>query len=155
MGKYRIPPKETRYKGEVFRSRTEARWAIFFDLMGILWDYEPGCYDSGSYLYKPDFWLDTLQCFAEVKPDLKHFTKDNLEQCTLLSKSTQKAVLVLDGLPDKKGYNVITPNGVYHQRYAVITLKRMEGSMDHCLKQLAKDPKYCRAVDSARGHVFV
>jgi hypothetical protein len=35
-----IKPIETRYKGYRFRSRLEARWAVFFDTMEIPWEYE-------------------------------------------------------------------------------------------------------------------
>ncbi len=31
---------ETMYRGVVFRSRLEARWAVFFDWMYIRWEYE-------------------------------------------------------------------------------------------------------------------
>ncbi len=31
---------ETHYRGWRFRSRIEARWAVFFDALGISWDYE-------------------------------------------------------------------------------------------------------------------
>lgn len=31
----------TQYKGVDFRSRLEARWAAFFDLVGWEWEYEP------------------------------------------------------------------------------------------------------------------
>ncbi len=31
---------QTWYKGILFRSRTEARWAKFFDCLKIEWDYE-------------------------------------------------------------------------------------------------------------------
>jgi hypothetical protein len=49
---------ETKYKGYRFRSRLEARWAVFFDALGIKWEYEKEGYelDDGSY-YLPDFWL--------------------------------------------------------------------------------------------------
>jgi len=49
---------ETRYKGYRFRSRLEARWAVFFDTLGIEWEYEKEGYDLGDAgLYLPDFWL--------------------------------------------------------------------------------------------------
>jgi len=32
---------QTNYKGVTFRSRLEARWAAFFDLIGWSWEYEP------------------------------------------------------------------------------------------------------------------
>ncbi|NYH13561.1 hypothetical protein [Paraburkholderia bryophila] len=47
---------ETKYRGYRFRSRLEARWAIFFDCMGIEWEYEVEGYDLGkSGWYLPDF----------------------------------------------------------------------------------------------------
>lgn len=59
---------ETKYKGYLFRSRLEARWAVFFDAMGIEWEYEPEGFvlDDGTY-YLPDFYLCTLGCYFEVK----------------------------------------------------------------------------------------
>jgi hypothetical protein len=49
---------ETKYKGYRFRSRLEARWAVFFDAMGFDWAYEPEGFDLGkSGWYLPDFVL--------------------------------------------------------------------------------------------------
>lgn len=49
---------ETEYKGYRFRSRLEARWAVFFDACGVKWEYEPEGYDLGGGLYYiPDFLL--------------------------------------------------------------------------------------------------
>lgn len=39
---------QTEYKGYLFRSRLEARWAVFFDACGIAWEYEPEGYDLGN-----------------------------------------------------------------------------------------------------------
>lgn len=65
-----IKPIETSYKGYKFRSRLEARWAVFFDAMGIKWEYEVEGYDLGEHgYYLPDFWLPTSKVFAEVKPN--------------------------------------------------------------------------------------
>lgn len=53
-----IKPIETHYKGYRFRSRLEARWAVFFDALDIEWEYEKEGYDLGEYgWYLPDFWL--------------------------------------------------------------------------------------------------
>jgi hypothetical protein len=47
---------ETKYKGYRFRSRLEARWAVFFDKVGIKWEYEPeGFQLSNGLYYLPDF----------------------------------------------------------------------------------------------------
>ena len=49
---------QTEYKGYRFRSRLEARWAVFFDACGVDWEYEPEGYDLGDGLYYlPDFLL--------------------------------------------------------------------------------------------------
>lgn len=49
---------ETRYKQRLFRSRLEARYAVFFDALEIKWDYEPEAFDLGHGLwYLPDFFL--------------------------------------------------------------------------------------------------
>lgn len=52
---------ETIYKGYRFRSRLEARWAVFFDALGVSWEYEPEGFelDCGSR-YLPDFRLATI-----------------------------------------------------------------------------------------------
>ena len=49
---------QTEYKGYLFRSRLEARWAVFFDACGVRWEYEPEGYDLGDGIYYlPDFLL--------------------------------------------------------------------------------------------------
>lgn len=59
---------ETRYAGHLFRSRLEARWAVFFDRLGIAWEYEPQGYVLGNgESYLPDFWLPGLHLWVEVK----------------------------------------------------------------------------------------
>lgn len=69
-----IKPIETEYKGYRFRSRLEARWAVFFDACRVDWEYEPEGYDLGDGLwYLPDFLLhgvagrDSGDLFVEVK----------------------------------------------------------------------------------------
>lgn len=60
---------ETHYAGCRFRSRLEARWAVFFDTLGIEWQYEPQGYLVGPQhtSYLPDFWLPGLERWVEVK----------------------------------------------------------------------------------------
>ena len=49
---------DTEYKGYLFRSRLEARWAVFFDACGVKWEYEPEGFDLGDGIYYlPDFLL--------------------------------------------------------------------------------------------------
>lgn len=59
---------ETKYKGYRFRSRLEARYAVFFDALGIRWDYEAEGYDLGKFgWYLPDFYLPELHAWVEIK----------------------------------------------------------------------------------------
>ena len=69
-----IKALQTKYKGYLFRSRLEARWAVFFDSCGIEYEYEPEGYDLGNGLmYLPDFLLhgvdgrDGGDLYVEVK----------------------------------------------------------------------------------------
>lgn len=68
-----IQPIETRYAGCRFRSRLEARWAVFFDSLNVAWDYEPEGFLVGPKKrpYLPDFklrrsWTDQ-PLWVEVK----------------------------------------------------------------------------------------
>ena len=69
---------ETTYKGYRFRSRLEARWAVFFDTVGIPWKYESEGYEKEmdigdqvkNFRYLPDFFLPSIWgggMFVEVK----------------------------------------------------------------------------------------
>lgn len=69
---------ETKYGGVVFRSRLEARWAAFFDIIGWRWDYEPVDLVGWSPDFSVDGSLDTpyrYQMLLEVKPygDVQQF----------------------------------------------------------------------------------
>ncbi len=60
---------ETTYNGHRFRSRLEARWAVFFRTLGVPYEYEPEGFDLGEGIwYLPDFWLPEQNCWAEIKP---------------------------------------------------------------------------------------
>lgn len=67
----------TIYKGIEFRSRTEARWAVFFDALGVRWLYEEEGFDVWGRWYVPDFHLIDLDAWWEVKGAKP--TKDELE----------------------------------------------------------------------------
>lgn len=60
---------ETRYNGYRFRSRLEARWAVFFDTLGVRYEYEPEGFDLDGLWYLPDFWLPEQRTWIEVKPE--------------------------------------------------------------------------------------
>lgn len=53
----------TNYAGYTFKSRLEARWAVFFDHMKLDYMYEPVCMflPAASCNYSPDFFVPHLQ----------------------------------------------------------------------------------------------
>jgi hypothetical protein len=67
MNSTQIKPIETYYNGYRFRSRLEARWAVFFDAAGIKYQYEEQGFEKDGQKYLPDFYLPELDVYAEVK----------------------------------------------------------------------------------------
>lgn len=66
---YYIKSIETPYKGVDYRSRTEARWAIFLEALGLNFTYEPEPFDINGEWYSPDFYLlDMNYQYIEIKP---------------------------------------------------------------------------------------
>lgn len=70
---YNIKAIPTTYNGVRFRSRLEARWAAFFDLARVKWQYEPFDLDG----WAPDFLIAApvrefdqpeINVLVEVKP---------------------------------------------------------------------------------------
>lgn len=53
----RLKAIETLYGGYRFRSRLEARWAVFLEGCGLKFDYEPEGFDLDGIRYLPDFWV--------------------------------------------------------------------------------------------------
>jgi hypothetical protein len=96
---------ETRYKGYRFRSRLEARWAVFFDAMGVTWGYEKEGYNLGSDgYYLPDFWLPTVfdrhgkpGIFVEIKG--QEPSSQERERCAALALHSQLSVVLFVGVP--------------------------------------------------------
>lgn len=89
---------ETRYKGYRFRSRLEARWAVFFDALKIAWEYEPQGFDLGELgCYLPDFWLPEWGCWAEVKPEEP--SCEEVRRLEALADETDHPAVFLIGTP--------------------------------------------------------
>ena len=69
---------ETEYNGYKFRSRLEARWAVFFDAGGIEYVYETEGYEIDGEKYLPDFYLPKLEAHIEVKGKRPGYEKEIL-----------------------------------------------------------------------------
>lgn len=107
---------ETSYKGYRFRSRLEARWAVFFDYLGIKYEYEPEGFElPGGQRYLPDFFLpkfnhaDGLGMYVEVKPT----TESDFSKPRALVEATGREVLLAVGPPDFRVYTVFAPPSPY------------------------------------------
>lgn len=104
-----LTPIETTYANYRFRSRLEARWAVFFDRLGIPWEYEIEGFDlSGvpqqqmpllgkANWYLPDFWLPTQGSWVEVKPDQP--TPVESERVQRLAIAAKREVVIVVGQP--------------------------------------------------------
>src|SRR5712691_5872767 len=86
---------ETFYHGYRFRSRLEARWAVFFDSLEMPYRYEPEGFDLNGIWYLPDFYLPKHRCWIEIKPDLP--SKEEREKAVRLCIGKEQAVMILAG----------------------------------------------------------
>lgn len=103
---------ETSYKGYRFRSRLEARWAVFFDTLGLRWEYEPEGFDlGGGAYYLPDFFLPDLGggTWVEVKPSGATFLHPDSTKWENLARQSRLDFLLVDGVPDQTEYCVFRP----------------------------------------------
>lgn len=103
---------ETVYHNFRFRSRLEARWAVFFDVVGFRYLYEPEGYDLGGGIwYLPDFYLPDPQTFAEIKPDDP--TAEERQKASRLAATSQKDVWIISGQPYVGLYRIWHYGGDY------------------------------------------
>lgn len=99
----RLQPIPTRYKDCYFRSRLEARWAVFFDTASIPWEYEQGgvILPNGE-CYLPDFWMPRWGMFAEIKPTTTGIGRT--EKYEILSTLSGTSLLLIVGPPSSGKY---------------------------------------------------
>lgn len=100
----------TKYKNYKFRSRTEARYAIYFDALGVKWDYELEGYELPSgKLYLPDFYFKDYDVFGEIKPS--NFESDPKHSEFVLSSG--KSLLIFTGPPSDAQADFLWKEGSY------------------------------------------
>lgn len=114
--KNELVPIPTRYKGCKFRSRLEARWAVFFDALGWKWIYEIDGFQLPSGWYLPDFYFPDLDIYAEVKP--VPLNEKELQFCKELSLAKNVTtheidMILLVGQPGKNCYQTVSAGNVW------------------------------------------
>jgi len=117
---------ETHYAGCKFRSRLEARWAVFFDTLGIEWQYEPEGFNvpdlagKTKWRYLPDFWLPKSDTWVEVKGDPNGLSGDYgvMLAHTIDWGATpiSSGLLILGDIPDVTGATDVLHSHVRHHK---------------------------------------
>jgi hypothetical protein len=149
---------ETRYKGYKFRSRLEARWAVFFDAMGIVWDYEREGYQLPSGYYLPDFWLypltgypDAWGGWVEIKGEWPMNTSRESRLLQELAEHTQTNAIMLIGPHILDRHNDFRKCILAHPLFP----DAYQCSLEECLPTITMDePKFIRAIHAARSARF-
>jgi hypothetical protein len=145
MNKY-IKAIETEYKGYKFRSRLEARWAVFFDALDIKWCYELEGYEfSNGVRYLPDFYLPNFHqaggIFVEVKPEICIDSK-----AKALAFFSGTPVLMACGVPELREYDLIFGQDLFSS--VMFYDKYLKGGSNEDEYRFFVEP--CLAVDESR-----
>lgn len=117
-----IKPIQTRYKGYHFRSRLEARWAVFFDALGVQWEYEPEGFElPDGTRYLPDFWLPKEQLWVEIKG--REPTRDEQVKCHQMALGSGNCVALIYGSPgstwdERLGYEITSHKALLFSGWA-------------------------------------
>lgn len=99
---------ETHYEGFRFRSRLEARWAVFFDTLNVRFQYEPegfqlewvkrqNDWQIDYYRYLPDFYLPDLEGGSYVEIKMNDLSADEIAKAGLLAYHSDKSVTMFIG----------------------------------------------------------
>lgn len=99
---------ETRYNGRHYRSRLEARWAVFFDTLGLSYEYEPEGFEFDGMRYLPDFYIREWDAYVEIKGTLAAANDDRRKHRAFVSQK-QSCLYVAIGQPLTRMIIVLLP----------------------------------------------
>lgn len=108
---------ETHYNGYRFRSRLEARWAVFFDHAHIKYEYEPEGFelDDGTR-YLPDFYLPEDDYYVEVKPPRVN-AFEGIKRASMFVGNGIDKLLILGNIPKKSSVDVYHFPVIYYNTF--------------------------------------
>lgn len=96
---------ETSFDGRRFRSRTEARWAVFLKGLGLSYEYEPEGFVLDGTPYLPDFRIPEIECWLEVKG--QEPTEDEMGKCQRLARESGWLCLLAIGVPQPEPHIIV------------------------------------------------
>ena len=99
-----MKPIETEYNGDFFRSRLEARWAVFFKTLAIRYEYEKEGFDIDGIRYLPDFYFPDYSCWVEIKSD--SISENEHRKINSFSQATKDKFILISGPPKEGQYTV-------------------------------------------------
>jgi hypothetical protein len=128
---------ETVYNGYRFRSRLEARWAVFFDALGVEYEYEPeGFKHENGECYLPDFYLCESKTYVEVKANREGAFDELLKATSFVQENGIHRLLILSNIPQDKAPNI------WHYPYIYYHSGRNESMMARAFFMKWKDYGY-------------
>lgn len=100
---------ETEFEGVKYRSRTEARWAVFLKHLGLHFEYESELVTlSSGEKYLPDFFIHEFNVYFEVKPSNEDVVTEECSKArTLARDSKAHKVWLAMGPPAAEQANIL------------------------------------------------
>jgi hypothetical protein len=135
-----LTPIQTVFDGYRFRSRLEARWAVFFNALGVKYEYEKEGFQLKNVWYLPDFWLPEVNAFVEVKGETP--SKEEIAKCSALCLYSEKSVILVPG------DNFAEPE--YHEFY----FHEWDVFHDDLRQRMREDPTEYSGDPDANGYVM-
>lgn len=153
---------ETVYNGYRFRSRLEARWAVFFDTLGIKYEYEPEGFQLPSgKMYLPDFRVKCWGCrgdiydkpfdlYIEVKGRMTQYDADRIKEFSRANANDECSkivhpVLVVSSIPGE---------GCSHDHDSLNCYNGMDGTDVPCFNYFLIDGDWFGAYPAALFNKF-
>lgn len=113
----------TMYQGRRFRSRLEARWAIFFDAIDVGWEYEVEGFEISDTKYLTDFKISSfganrVDAYIEIKPNAP--TLEEIRKCYEVATGTSTNMLLICGTPGLPDFLSLGENWSLKKGYVVL-----------------------------------
>lgn len=143
----KIRPIETEYNGYKFRSRLEARWAVFFDQLGIDYEYELEGFQLNDKLrYRPDFFLPKMDkgVYVEIKASIDSLTINDIKKMLTFIKSGN-SLLLITGIPGQQEMFLVNLFTFSLEELIEEYLDNLLSAFKECLYNFETEVSLCRS----------